>query len=223
MKRPTLLIATTLLFAGVTLGEPKPSDSPAVAKLKGDYASARVAAVKSLNTVYAGQVELLEKSFMAASDLPNANRAANFVKQLADTDESNDTQGITNPPAGGDRLGNLQARYVKEREDALRKVNGVFANQGRSLQQQCMRNNDLNGANEASKFVAEVTPAPLVAAVAGSPGGAGRGNPLLSPANAKKWKIGGGEVEVRRGKADRIGRQQHYLSGQCKCSIYAPI
>jgi len=187
------LFVVFLSLTGGGIAAEDSAEAPAVAKLRRDYDKAKLAAVSALNKTYASQVDLLFKSLMSANDLKNATLASEFLKRLTDAEIGNDVQNIPDKPAAGDRLGAIQVRYLKERGEAIHRLNELYVPQIKTVKVSATGSNDIKAANDAAAFLEEIAPGGVVAA-----SDSGAPNAFLSLGNFGKWKIGkGGQWKIR--------------------------
>jgi hypothetical protein len=155
-------------------------------KLTAAYAQARADAIKQLNQRYIQQAEAVMKLSMQARDLEKANATSAWSKRLSDTDDANDTDGIAPNPTSPDRLVGLQTRYLKERAEAIGRVNKLYIGQIEPTQRQAMQKGDLATANTLADLLTKIKAELGAPASPGTP--AAGGDPLFSPEKQMKWK-----------------------------------
>ena len=177
-----LLLMTMAAFA---MSAEETGEAPVVAKLRREYDKTKLANILALNKTYASQVDLIFKGMMSAGDLKNATLASAFLKRLSDAEIGNDVQDIPEKPEPSDRLGALQARYLKERGETIRRLNTSYVPQIKTIQLRATGSNDIKTANDAAAFLQEVAPDGVVAT-----SDSGMRNAFLSPVNLGKWKAG---------------------------------
>jgi hypothetical protein len=182
MPKSILLLLT---MAALAMAAEESGEAPVVAKLRLDYDKSKLANISALNKTYASQVDLVFKGMMSAGDLKNATLASAFSKRLSDTEIGNDVQDIPEKPEPSDRLGVLQARYLKERGETIRRLNASYVSQIKTVQVRATGSNDIKAANDAAAFLQEIAPDGIVAAT-----DSGARNAFLSPVNFGKWKAG---------------------------------
>jgi hypothetical protein len=166
-------------------------EAPPADKLAAAYTQGRGDAIKQVNQRYVQQTEAVIKLSMQARDLEKANAASAWSKRLLDDDDTNDTDGIAPNPTSADRLIALQTRYLKERAEALGRVNKVYLGQVESTQRQAMQKGDLAAANALGDLLTKIKAEVGTPVAPGAPGSGG--DPLFSSDKQKKWKPKKGE------------------------------
>jgi hypothetical protein len=130
----------------------------------------------------------MAKAYTQGQDLEKANRVTNWRSRIADQEEANDLEAKKPAPNSQDRIIALQAKYAKERTDAVVRVNKIHIAQIEAALRTAMQRADLPVANVLQEFLnklkAENAPAgPLPAGAIA----------VLAVDQQKRWKPKGGE------------------------------
>jgi hypothetical protein len=141
-----------LVFVSIMEAQSKDEPSPAD-KLQAEHDAQSRSILRIVNEMFAKQAEPLVKTYLQGNDLESSKQTADFVAQLKDADDSNDTTIKAVNPGITDRLGSLLERYRASRSKELAKLNNEFAAKAQALQKQAMQAGKLEEATKANEMV----------------------------------------------------------------------